>query len=359
MNTKVLKKGIFIVGFLLIIIVSCSKSNEQQQNQPVVNNAATNNILAAQFGGIVQKIGNYIVEILPKPDGQIEAQIRNEAGQPVSPDEVQLNIEIQNPVQNKAPDSAQDAVQVVMIPKDNRFVGTIPGVQGTHNISVSLKPATGGNEVNVTFPQVSLQSPQISVEPVHQGQVSIVGDNKLEVAMEADGKVMVSVADLQGNVIPTAEVDLREITVETSQGPKVVVLQPEGAFFVGRIDVPPPPNLVVHFNLGVHGVHYRHVRIHRIHPLPRGVIVNVVPPPFPEGKVHHNKGLHKGWGNKVGAEIRGNININVKVPPPVVEIHGGVHHQGGLGIKGNAKHRIVAPQPSGRVHIKGRGKIGH
>jgi uncharacterized membrane protein YgcG len=260
--------------------------------------------LVPLFGGVVRQVGQYVVELLARDDGSIQAQVRDPQGQPVPPEAIEVTAAI---------DNAGTEVEVPMVPTEGRYVGVVAGVQGPHDVTVNVAPE-GTPEVQVAFPAVEVTSVEARVEPLHSGQVTFVGDNRVEVAAQNDGEVYVSVTDYQGVPLPPTAVQLHHVTVVTPTGPQVVVLEPRGAIFVGTLGVPPPPTFAVSFDLRVHDMWYRRVRLRHFRPLPPTAVVTVPavfpapgvwlpvwgPPPPVWGpapvKVHPGKGWAKGWG---------------------------------------------------------------
>lgn len=265
------------------------------------------------FGGAVQALGPYLAELLTKEGGRIEAQVRDLQGRPVATDGATMSVEIGDP--------GRPRVQVAMTPEGDRFVGTTTGASGPMPVSLSYTPAGQPIEVTASFPQVVVHASGPAVEPRHQGHVSIVGDNRFEVAAEPDGEVTVSVTDLGGTPVAPADVQLREVTVVTPEGPRVVVLEPRGTVFVGTLGAPPPPDFSVRFDVVVRGHHHPRVHLRHIHPVAPGVVVIAPPPPpswgppavevyvgghpgkgWAKGHWHHGGWGHpgKGWGHGGG-----------------------------------------------------------
>ncbi len=304
-TTSIKISSFFFMALLMGVLGGCSKS---KQDAPPAAQAAMGNpgltVSAAaafipRFGGLVQEVGNYVVELLVKDDGRLEAQVRNKKdGQPVSPVSTSLSAEI---------DIQGEPVRVVMMPKNDRFIGTVAGVEGSVPVSLSFSPPNAQVEMQTTFPAVPVVAMEGTVSPQHSGQVSIVGDHRVEVATAATGQVMVSVTDLHGAPLPPSAIELRYIRIMTSSGPQIVALRPQGAVFVGVLDMPPPPTFSVHFDMKVRGHLYSGVHLRHMRPLPPGIIVSV-PPPFAvaaplSGGVHlrqskhPGRGRHKGWRN--------------------------------------------------------------
>jgi hypothetical protein len=284
---------IMVVTALSAALASCAQQEEPAAGAPASGGdaaaatpapavAASGFALAPVMGGVVRAVGQYIVELVARPDGRVEAQVWDAERRPVAEDAVTVTAEVGG---GEAP------IPVPLVREGDRYVGTVVGVEGPRPVSVVVEPE-GQPEVEVAFPDVTLSAPEVVVEaPQHSGQVTVVGDNRVEVAAAPDGQVYVSVTDYQGVPLPPDVVTLHHVTVVTPAGPRVVVLEPQGAMFVGTLGIPPPPTFSVFFDLGVGPRIYHRVRFRTFHPLPPTAVV-VVPPYF-----HHpGKGWHKGWG---------------------------------------------------------------
>jgi hypothetical protein len=247
--------------------------------------------LQPMIGGVIQALGPYVAELVTREGGRIEAQVRDLQGRPVATDGATMSVEVGG--------ADRPPVQVVMTPEGDRFVGTATGASGPAPVSLYYTPPGQPAEVTASFPQVVVHVSGPAVAPRHQGQVSIVGDNRFEVAAEPDGEVTVSVADMSGDPVPPAEVQLREVTVVTPEGPRVVVLEPRGTVFVGSLGAPPPPDFSVDFDVVVRGRHHPRVHLRHFHPVAPGIVVVAPPPPPSWGppvvEVYVDDHPGKGW----------------------------------------------------------------
>lgn len=266
-------------------VVACSGSEELEAvTEPVVDGGKASATpaeagsapiaLAPQFGGLIQAIGPYVSEVLAHDDGRLEAQVRDLQGRPVPTKGASLTLEVGREVEGSpAP------VQVLMTPQGERFVGKVVGASGSTPVSLTYSPPGGEAVVNATYLSVELPPNEVSIEPRHRGRVTIVGDNRVELAATPTGEVMVSVTDLQGTPVPPSEVEFQEVRVVTPSGPQVVELEPRGAVFVGTLSSPPPPNFSVSFDFRVRGHPYHGVSFRGYHPVAPGVVVVAPPPP--------------------------------------------------------------------------------
>lgn len=271
-----------------------SKTPAQASSTPIA--------LAPQFGGLIQAIGPYVSEVLAHDDGRLEAQIRDLQGRPVPTEGSSLTIEV-----GREAEGAPAPVQVSMTPQGERFVGTVVGASGPSPVSLTYTPPEGVTVINATYPEVEIAPSEVSVEPRHQGRVTIVGDNRVELAAAPSGEVMVSVTDLRGTPVPPSEVTFQEVRVVTPSGPQVVELEPRGAVFVGTLPEPPPPNFSVSFDLQVRGHPYHGVTFRGYHPVAPGIVVIAPPPPPRWGPptVEVTIGGHPGRGWAKGHYRRG------------------------------------------------------
>lgn len=333
---KILLVGhLMLLGF--VVGLGCSESVE---TEPVSQASTTTDqagsaptALSPQFGGLIQALGPYVAEILSNDDGRLEAQIRDLQGQPVSSDGASLTVEV---------GQGDSPIQVAMTPEGDRYVGTVAGASGPAPVALSYTPPGTDRVVNATFPEVALHAVEVEVEPRHQGQVSIVGDNRVELTAAPSGEVMVSVTDLRGTPVPPSEVEFQEVRVVTPSGPQVVTLEPQGAVFVGSLAAPPPPSFSVSYDINVRGRPYHSVYFRGYRPVAPGVVV-IAPPPPPRwgpptvdvyigghpGRIKGHRG--KGWAKG--------------------HYHGKGHYRG----KGRGKGHYYGGH-RGKGHGKGRGK---
>ncbi len=306
---------------LLLCLVGCAEEEASEDAVDPLTVAA----FAPQAGGQVQPLGNYAVELVPTADGRLQVHLRDAQGQPVTPDGATLTAEVANGEKQRSVTLVRDAEQP-------HYVGVVPGITGSHPVKVILSsPEEQAPEVETTFPAVMLAATAVNAEPWHNGQVSFVGDNRVEVATASDGQVTVSVTDLDGSPVPPQAVDLRTVHITTPEGPRIIPLQPQGPVFVGHFGAPPPPRFNATVDLRIRGRHYPRVRIRHAHPLPPGVVVHVAHrPPAPVV-------VHGPWGPP---------------PPPVVDVH--IGHPGGGWSKGHGWRGHP-----GKGWGKGHGRRGH
>src|SRR5690606_34810643 len=119
--------------------------------------------LAPQLGGQPVIAGSRVVEVLPRADGEIEAEVRDAAGQPIAG--AKLSVTVQG---------GEGKPVVVPMRYDGRrkyYVGSAPeGVVITPG-PVEVEVAPRGAEVTVgRAPMVAVATP-----PAHGGQVILVG----------------------------------------------------------------------------------------------------------------------------------------------------------------------------------------
>lgn len=301
---RAIERCLWCVGLGVISAMACSGSEELEPVTETVDAGGSKSgheeagagpiVLTPQLGGLIQAIGPYVAELLVRDDGHLEAQVRDLRGNPITTEGASLTVEL-----GGAGGGEGGPVQVVMTPEGDRFVGTIAGPGGRSSVRFMYAPPGADTVINATYPEVDLPAVEAAVEPRHQGRVSIVGDNRVEVATDSRGEVMVSVTDLRGTPVPPSEVELQQVRVITPSGPQVVDLEPRGDVFVGTLGAPPPPSFSVALDLRVKGRPPRGVYLRGYHPLPPGVLVVAPAPPPPIGPptVEVTIGGHpgKGW----------------------------------------------------------------
>jgi hypothetical protein len=314
--------------------------------------------LTPQFGGVVQALGQYIVELLSRDDGHLEAQVRDLQGQTVSPQGYEIEAEIPN---------GGEPVQVVMLPMDDRFVGTIPNVRGLNGrrvVELVLSAADAVEPIaRTTFSDLNLVPVRVAAAaPQHHGHVRVVGDTRVEVTVMPNRRVYVSVTDLEGAPIPPSAIGLNQITLVGPAGPQVVSLQPQGALFVGMLAAPPPPNYSVVFDISYGPRSFRHVRFYNNRPAPPTVVVQV-PPRF-EQQQQWRRDWRWGWAPpptqpvvvvRPGAPPPPVVVVRpgAPPPPPVVVVHPGAPPPPRVVVQPPPPPRVVVqPPPPPRVVVQ-------
>jgi len=198
-----------------------------------------------RFGGRPVVAGPRVVEVMPRADGSVEAEVRDATGAPVT----NASVEVQVPTQAGAP----QPVPLRYDPQQAKYVGQAPAdavvVPGRVDVTVRPRgegPTTGFAEAVPVAPTVN-----------YGGEVVVVGPQAPEVRVEADGKVHAYV-DTEDGELPDGDL---YVTVPVEQGPPVKVeleYDDDEAHYVGTLDedvvVVPGP---LEVELDVDGVQHR------------------------------------------------------------------------------------------------------
>nr|BAL57077.1 hypothetical protein HGMM_F46H12C26 [uncultured delta proteobacterium] len=236
---------------------------------PVETN--TGPTLIPEHGGVVAASAGLTTEIVTQADGKILAYVRGPQG-PVEGASVQVTV--------RNPDGSSRPIAVAWDAQAGAYVGYVWGVPpGRKTIEVSVAPAdnappqTVSSEVNVTA--VATPPP-----PRHGGTVEIIGQYAVEIVPDRSGDVAFFVMDLQGNPIPSSDVELPRVTVHTTgnaragAGSRVINPQRVGDHFVVHAgpDVLAGSSAVsLGVDLGVRGRIFTHATV------PNAVVVTTTP----------------------------------------------------------------------------------
>ena len=178
-------------GLSLVTCVGCSREDERATS-PTAQLAEAAGIAPAavlpRFGGQPVIAGTRVVEVLPTASGEVEAEVRDAAGQPVA--NAQLSVSVQGG------DGQPRSVPLRYDGNRGRYVGQAP--QGTvivpGPVQVDVRPR-GGDPTVGRAPTIAVAPP-----PAHGGQVVIVGPQALEVRVGADRRVRAYVPTEDGEL---------------------------------------------------------------------------------------------------------------------------------------------------------------
>lgn len=212
-----------IIGVSLPILGGplCSSSDEGGDQLTAVASSTEVPVesVGPQFGGVTQPLGPYIAELRPQ-DKQLEVQVRDRWGQPVPMKGASLTARL---------GGSDEPVQIVLRPRGQKFVGEIVTADGPGPVVLAYSPPGDPTVLDSSFPSVPLPMVKADISPRHHGQVSYVGDHRVEFTVTPEGEVMASVTDSNGVPVPPSEVDFEQVRLVTPSGPRVVELQPRGA----------------------------------------------------------------------------------------------------------------------------------
>lgn len=198
--------------------------------------------------GIIQEQQGTKVELVPMTDGTVRAYITDAAGTPQrATSEVKMTV--------SAPSFSPTDVTMAPAEGGAYLVGRLPGPPPSSPATVAVAfpagvtfnyeavPFAPGIAVAPVVPVVTVTTPPTegvppSFAPPHQGTVTRVGDNLVEVVIMPKGEVHAYAYTLDAQPIPVAEVSIPEIEIQYQKKPYKVVMAPASAepYLVGHID---------------------------------------------------------------------------------------------------------------------------
>lgn len=229
-----------LAGILVVSLMGGCSDDEEANSPPsleILAQAAgvAPSALLPRFGGQPVLAGPRVVEVLPRVDGEVEAQVRDATGEPV------INASLKVAVQGS--DGQPHEVSLRYDRAYEKYVGHTPeGVELTSGaVNVTLQPR-GGDLTTGSAPSVT-----VAPEPIHGGQVVLVGPHAPEVQVAADGRLHVYVATEDGEledgdlymVVPKrgAEPVRVELEFDDDEGHYVAELDEEFEIGPGAIEV--------------------------------------------------------------------------------------------------------------------------
>lgn len=215
---------------------------------------------AGPHKGIVQEQQGVKVELVPMSDGTVRAYLTDAAGSPQrATGEVKMTV--------SAPSFSPTAVTMAPAEGGAYLVGKLPGPPpaGPANVEIAFPAGVTFAYNSVPFAPGTVAVAPVAAPPVavattgipagfvapHQGTVTRVGDNLVEVVILPKGEVQTYVYTLTGQPVPVSEVSIPEIEIEYKKKPYKVKMEPSKTepYLVGtigaKVEIPANAEVVV------------------------------------------------------------------------------------------------------------------
>ena len=186
-----------------------------------------------EHGGVMALAANLRAEVVSQPDGRVLTYVTTPQGAPMQPNAMHVAL--------RKPDGQVQAVPVTYDPASRAYVGRAAGVPpGPYPVQVSVQPSPTAAPVQMLTAPVNFASTVQPPAPRHGGQVTVVGDRAVEVAVARSGDVAAFWTDLDGAPIAPGQIEAPSLVMKVAGEDHPVALHPSGEALVG------------HFNLGAH-----------------------------------------------------------------------------------------------------------
>jgi hypothetical protein len=184
----------------------------------------------AEHGGAMAFSANLRAEVLSQPDGRVLTYVTTPQGAPMQPSSVHVAL--------RKPDGQVQAVPVAYNPALRAYVGRAAGVPpGQYPVQVSVQPSPTAAAVQMLTGPVTLVSTVQPPAPRHGGEVTVVGDRAVEVAVARSGDVAAFWTNLDGTPIAPGQIEAPSLVMKVGGQDHPVALRPSGDALVGHFDV--------------------------------------------------------------------------------------------------------------------------
>lgn len=229
-----MKRSVLFLCSALFALSACRRRTVDAPDDAiaVVSADAARGALA-EHGGAMAFAANLRAEVLSQPDGRVLTYVTTPQGAPMQPSAVHVAL--------RKPDGQVQSVPVTYDPALRAYVGRAAGVPpGPYPVQVSVQPTPAAAPVQMLTAPVTLASTVQPPAPRHGGQVTVVGDRAVEVAVARSGDVAAFWTDLDGTPIAPGQIEAPSLVMKVGGVDHPVTLRPSGEALVG------------HFNLGAH-----------------------------------------------------------------------------------------------------------
>jgi hypothetical protein len=271
------------VAMFAVFVVACAKEAPPPPSpapaETVAKAPETPKIVYAsaepQYGGVRQKVGDYMVELATGADGQVAAFIQKYEGDTPAFEDVQVEMQLtasagdgQESAQEETKKGAEEATpephDVIFFVKDGKLQGTVAGLdKGTYDVSVKIYDITTDQMAEQNFTGVAVEPLDTSLKPEHGGTVKIVDKAKMEFVNK--GKtVKIWFRDLEDKKIKPEEAQLTDLVVSTQDGVKETLnLETKGYHFETEVsgEIVPEQFKILMANLKIGEQLYPKIRI--------------------------------------------------------------------------------------------------
>lgn len=274
-------KLVLFVAMFALFAVACKKETPPPPPAPAAEVAQvpeTPKIVYAsaepQYGGVRQKMGDFMVELATGTDGQMAAFIQKYEGDTPAFEDVQVEMQLTANVdaeakaaegeKEEAEEKTPEPQDVIFFVKDGKLQGTVAGLtKGSYDVAVKIYDLKSDQVAEQIFKGVEIEPLETSLEPKHGGTVKIVDKAKMEVAH--DGKmVKIWFRDLEDNNIKPEQAALTDLVISVQDGVKEnVALEAKDDHFVTEVsaDIVPEQFKILMANLKIGEQAYPKLRV--------------------------------------------------------------------------------------------------
>jgi len=219
-----------------------------------------------QHGGLVKRMGDYMVEMKPNPDGTMEVYVQKVEGAVSAADNVQLEVTLTpKAVDAGAAKPGTPAERsLIFYPEDGKLKGKVAGlVKGLYKIRVALFDDKN-NMAEAAFDDVDL-SPEVSdLKAEHEGEVYVLDDKKLE-AVRVGDNIEVFVSNLKDGTPIKDQVEIQEMRMQAGdQKSEPIRVSLVNGRLLSKIPITVPENetvKLVDVNMSILGKLYHKFRV--------------------------------------------------------------------------------------------------
>jgi hypothetical protein len=229
-----MKRPVLFLCSVLFALPACRRRTVDAPDDAiaVVSADASRGVLP-EHGGVMALAANLRAEVVSQPDGRVLTYVTTPQGAPMQPSTVRVAL--------RKPDGQVQAMPVTYDPTLRAYVGRAAGVPpGPYPVQVSVQPTATAAPVQMLTAPVTFASTVQPPAPRHGGQVTVVGDRAVEVAVARSGDVAAFWTDLNGAPIAPGQIEAPSLVMKVGGQDHPVALHPSGEALVG------------HFELGAH-----------------------------------------------------------------------------------------------------------
>ncbi|MDB4932416.1 MAG: hypothetical protein JWM10_4900 [Myxococcaceae bacterium] len=184
----------------------------------------------AEHGGAMALSAELRAEVVAQPDGRVLTYVTNREGAPMQPSAVRVGL--------RRPGGRVQSVPVAYDPAVRAYVGRAAAVPpGQYPVEVSVRSTPTAPPVEMLTAPVAIVSTVQPPAPRHNGEVTVVGDRAVEVAIDRTGDVATFWTTLDGEPIAPAQVEAPFLVVHVGGHDRTVALRPSGGALVGHFAV--------------------------------------------------------------------------------------------------------------------------
>lgn len=184
----------------------------------------------AEHGGVTALSANLRAEVVAQPDGRVLTYVTNPQGAPMQPSAVRVGL--------RRPGGGVQPVPVAYDPAARAYVGRAASVPpGPYPVAVAVQSTPTAAPVEMLTAPVTIVSTVQPPPPRHNGQVTVVGDRAVEVAIARTGDVATFWTTLDGEPVAPALVEAPSLVVHVGERERIVALRPSGDALVGHFAV--------------------------------------------------------------------------------------------------------------------------